>query len=70
VRILLTVLLDELELAGTKYGSSQGQCGTCTVKIEGVVTQFCQTWIAAAAGKNITTIEGVKQKESSSASVE
>jgi aerobic-type carbon monoxide dehydrogenase small subunit (CoxS/CutS family) len=60
-RILLTVLRDELELTGTKYGCGEGQCGACTVMIDGVATRSCQTGIAAVAGKNITTIEGLEQ---------
>jgi aerobic-type carbon monoxide dehydrogenase small subunit (CoxS/CutS family) len=60
-RTLLTVLRDELDLTGTKYGCGEGQCGACTVMIDGVATRSCQTGIAVAAGKRITTIEGLEQ---------
>jgi aerobic-type carbon monoxide dehydrogenase small subunit (CoxS/CutS family) len=59
-RTLLTVLRDELDLTGSKYGCGEGQCGACTVMIDGVATRSCQTGIAAAAGKKITTIEGLE----------
>src|SRR5262249_26329796 len=58
-RTLLTVLRDELDLTGTKYGCGEGQCGACTVMLDGAATRSCQTGIAAAANKSITTIEGL-----------
>lgn len=58
---LLTVLRYQLELTGTKYGCGEGQCGACTVLINGFPRRSCQTPIAAAAGKKITTIEGLAQ---------
>ncbi len=61
-RTLLTVLRDELELTGTKYGCGEGQCGACTVMIDGIAVRSCQTGIAAAVGKRITTIEGLEQR--------
>jgi aerobic-type carbon monoxide dehydrogenase small subunit (CoxS/CutS family) len=60
-RTLLTVLRDELDLTGTKYGCGEGQCGACTVMIDGIATRSCQTGAAAVAGKRITTIEGLEQ---------
>ena len=60
-RTLLTVLRDELELTGTKYGCGEGQCGACTVMIDGVATRSCQTGAANLAGRQITTIEGLEQ---------
>ena len=59
-RTLLTVLRDELDLTGTKYGCGEGQCGACTVMIDGVATRSCQTGISAAASRKITTIEGLE----------
>jgi aerobic-type carbon monoxide dehydrogenase small subunit (CoxS/CutS family) len=60
-RTLLTVLRDELDLTGTKYGCGEGQCGACTVMIDGVAVRSCQTGISAALGKRISTIEGLEQ---------
>lgn len=58
-RTLLTVLRDELDLTGTKYGCGEGQCGACTVLIAGLPARACQTRAAAINGKAITTIEGL-----------
>ena len=58
---LLTVLRDELGLTGTKYGCGEGQCGACTVLINGFPRHSCQTPVAMAAGKKITTIEGLAE---------
>jgi aerobic-type carbon monoxide dehydrogenase small subunit (CoxS/CutS family) len=60
-RMLLWVLRDELELTGTKYGCGEGQCGACTVLIEGAPVRSCLTRASAVAGKEITTIEGLAQ---------
>jgi aerobic-type carbon monoxide dehydrogenase small subunit (CoxS/CutS family) len=60
-RMLLTVLRDELDLTGTKYGCGEGQCGACTVLLEDRALRSCQTKLSAAAGKKITTIEGLEQ---------
>ena len=56
---LLWVLRDELQLTGTKYGCGIAQCGACTVHLNGQAVRSCQTPIAAAAGAQITTIEGL-----------
>jgi aerobic-type carbon monoxide dehydrogenase small subunit (CoxS/CutS family) len=56
---LLWVLRDLLALTGTKYGCGVGQCGACTVHLDGVSVRACQTPISAAAGKKVTTIEGL-----------
>jgi aerobic-type carbon monoxide dehydrogenase small subunit (CoxS/CutS family) len=60
-RLLLWVLRDELELTGTKYGCGEGQCGACTVLVEGAPLRSCMTRVSAVAGKEITTIEGLAQ---------
>src|SRR5437660_3170430 len=60
-RSLLGVLRDELDLTGTKYGCGEGQCGACTVMIDGLAARSCQTRAAAAAGRRITTIEGLEE---------
>jgi len=62
-RMLLWVLRDELELTGTKYGCGEGQCGACTVLIEGAPARSCMTLASAVAGKEITTIEGLAQMD-------
>lgn len=56
---LLYVLRDELGLTGTKYGCGEGQCGACTVLLGGAPRRSCQIPVAAAAGRSITTIEGL-----------
>ena len=56
---LLWVLRDELGLTGTKYGCGIAQCGACTVHIDGVAMRSCMIPASAAAGKQITTIEGL-----------
>jgi aerobic-type carbon monoxide dehydrogenase small subunit (CoxS/CutS family) len=58
---LLYVLRDELGLTGSKYGCGEGQCGACTVLIGGVPRRSCQIAVSAAAGKPITTIEGLEK---------
>ncbi|MEX0679526.1 MAG: (2Fe-2S)-binding protein [Pirellulales bacterium] len=60
-RDLLGVLRDELGLTGSKYGCGEGQCGACTVLIDGLAVRSCVTVISAVAGKQITTIEGLAQ---------
>ena len=58
---LLYVLRDELGLSGTKYGCGEGQCGACTVLLGGAPRRSCQIPVSAAAGRPITTIEGLEQ---------
>jgi isoquinoline 1-oxidoreductase subunit alpha len=60
---LLWVLRDLLALTGTKYGCGVGQCGACTIHVDGVAVRACQTPVSAAAGKPITTIEGLAAKD-------
>jgi isoquinoline 1-oxidoreductase subunit alpha len=56
---LLWVIRDVLNLHGTKYGCGIGQCGACTVHVNGTAVRSCQTQVAAAAGAQITTLEGL-----------
>jgi len=56
---LLWVLRDTLGMTGTKYGCGIAQCGACTVHVDGVAMRSCSIPVAAVAGKQITTIEGV-----------
>lgn len=56
---LLWVLRDNLGLTGTKFGCGIAQCGACTVHIDGVAQRACITTLQRAAGKKITTIEGL-----------
>jgi len=60
-RSLLSVLRDDLELTGSKYGCGEGQCGACTVLIDGIATRSCVTSVGAVAAKKITTIEALEQ---------
>lgn len=62
-RPLLTVLRDELGLTGSKYGCGEGQCGACTVLVDGKAERACITDVGQCAGKSITTIEGLAQGE-------
>ena len=56
---LLWVLRDSLHLTGTKFGCGIGQCGACTVHLDGVAQKSCQVPAGSAAGKAVTTIEGL-----------
>ena len=58
---LLYVLRDELGFTGTKYGCGEGQCGACTVLLGGAPRRSCQIPVSAAAGRPITTIEGLEK---------
>ena len=58
--MLLYVLRDRLNLTGTKYGCGEGQCGACTVLIDGRPTRSCQMHATALSGRKITTIEGLE----------
>jgi aerobic-type carbon monoxide dehydrogenase small subunit (CoxS/CutS family) len=58
---LLSAIRDELGLTGTKYGCGEGQCGACTVLLEGTPRRSCQIPVSAAAAKPITTIEGLEK---------
>jgi aerobic-type carbon monoxide dehydrogenase small subunit (CoxS/CutS family) len=58
-RSLLSVLRDDLELTGCKYGCGEGQCGACTVLVDGKATRACQATVSQMDGKKIRTIEGL-----------
>jgi isoquinoline 1-oxidoreductase alpha subunit len=57
---LLWAIRDHINLTGTKFGCGAGLCGACTVFIDGAPTRSCQTQVSDAAGKQITTIEGLE----------
>ena len=59
--LLVEVLRDELGLTGTKHSCGVGQCGACTVLIDGIPTLSCLTPAITVKGKNITTIEGLAE---------
>jgi len=60
-RPLLSVLRDDLELTGCKYGCGEAQCGACTVLLDGQAVRSCVTPVSRAADKKITTIEGLEK---------
>jgi aerobic-type carbon monoxide dehydrogenase small subunit (CoxS/CutS family) len=61
---LLWVLRENLGLTGTKFGCGLAQCGACTVHLDGTAVRSCTTTASAAAGKKITTIEGLSPASS------
>ena len=61
---LLWVLRNQLQLTGTKFGCGEGQCGACTVLLDGRATRSCLTPVSAAANAKITTVEGLEQQGS------
>jgi carbon-monoxide dehydrogenase small subunit len=62
-RTLLEVLREQLGFTGTKNGCDQGECGTCTVLLDGIPIHSCLTLAVTARGKEITTIEGLATGE-------
>jgi isoquinoline 1-oxidoreductase alpha subunit len=58
---ILWVLRDNLGLVGTKYGCGIGQCGACTIHLDGVAMRSCSLPVSALEGKSITTIEGLSE---------
>ena len=66
-RSLLSVLRDDLDLTGAKFGCGEGQCAACTVLIDGVAAKSCQVKVGVIAEKKITTIEGLAGESASAA---
>jgi aerobic-type carbon monoxide dehydrogenase small subunit (CoxS/CutS family) len=60
---LLSVLREQLDLTGSKYGCGEGQCGACTVLIEGKARRSCITPLRSVANKSIITIEGLARQQ-------
>lgn len=60
---LLWALREKLNLTGTKYGCGIAQCGACTVHLDGQPTRACVMPLSAAAGKSVTTVEGLMKTE-------
>ena len=60
-RPLLDVLREDLGLTGSKYGCGEGECGACTVLIDGIPTRSCITSIGECAGQSVKTIEAISQ---------
>ena len=58
---LLSVLREQAYLTGTKYGCGEGQCGACTVLLDGSPVRACITTVESTVGKEITTIEGLEK---------
>ncbi|MCU1233144.1 MAG: (2Fe-2S)-binding domain protein [Candidatus Solibacter sp.] len=58
-RTLLSVLRDDLDLTGTKFGCGEGQCAACTVLIDGVATKSCLAKVGTVGAKSVVTIEGL-----------
>ena len=58
---LLWAIRENVGLTGTKYGCGVAQCGSCTVHVDGVAMRSCAMPVSAAAGKRITTIEGLAE---------
>jgi carbon-monoxide dehydrogenase small subunit len=61
--LLLNVLRERLQLTGTKYGCGIGECGACTVQVDGVPTLACLTLAVAADGREVTTVEGLQGRD-------
>jgi aerobic-type carbon monoxide dehydrogenase small subunit (CoxS/CutS family) len=60
-RTLLSVLRDDLELTGAKYGCGEGECGACTVLLDGMAIRSCRAKVGNIAAKKITTVESLEQ---------
>lgn len=59
---LLWVLRDNLQLVGTKYGCGIGQCGACTIHLDGIAMRSCSVPVSSVKDQSITTIEGLSEK--------
>jgi aerobic-type carbon monoxide dehydrogenase small subunit (CoxS/CutS family) len=62
-RSLLGVLRDDLDLTGAKYGCGEGQCGACTVLVDGRATRSCLTKVGSVAEHDVVTIEGLEERD-------
>lgn len=60
-RPLLSVLREDLDLTGSKYGCGEGQCGACTVLVDNLAVRACTTPVGSVASKRVTTIEGLER---------
>jgi aerobic-type carbon monoxide dehydrogenase small subunit (CoxS/CutS family) len=60
---LLSLLREQLDLTGTKYGCGEGQCGACTVLIDGRAHRSCMTPVSTLTGKSIVTVEGLAKED-------
>ena len=58
-RSLLEALREDLQLTGTKYGCGEGQCGACSVHLDGGCEKSCQISVGDTSGRDVTTIEGI-----------
>ncbi len=63
----LTMLRGELKLAGTKYGCGEGECGACTILVDGKAVNACLMFAVDCDGRELTTIEGVRTEDGLSA---
>jgi aerobic-type carbon monoxide dehydrogenase small subunit (CoxS/CutS family) len=61
-RSLLSVLRDDLGLTGSHYGCGEGQCGACTVLLDGVAVRSCITSVGSVGNRKVTTVEGLEQR--------